>query len=210
MKIRNFMMGLIGENCYTLTDEKSGLTAVIDPGAMTDELRAFLRTLPVGSVPYILLTHGHFDHILGAAEVRRMTGAKIVIHELDAPCLEDERESLADHECPGVQEYVHADILVHDGDEITLGALKLRVMHTPGHTRGGVCYLCENVIFSGDTLFCHTCGRTDFPGGSMADMMASLQRLSDLEGDYTVYPGHNRATTLGEERVKNRYMRKLS
>ncbi len=203
-------MGMIGENCYALTDEESGLTAIVDPGAMTEELRDFLRTLPAGAVPYILLTHGHFDHILGVPEVRRMTGAQIVIHELDAPCLEDERESLADQECPGVQEYVPADILVREGDEIALGSLTLQVMHTPGHTRGGVCYRCGDVIFSGDTLFCHTCGRTDFPGGSMEEMLGSLRRLAALEGDCTVYPGHNRETTLSEERVRNRYMRKLS
>lgn len=210
MKIKSFVMGLMGENCYALTDEASGLTAVIDPGAMTPEFEAYLRALPAGSVPYILLTHGHFDHILGAARTRQLTGAQIVIHELDAPCLTDETASMADYEYPGLQEYVQADRLVREGDILELGPLKIQVLHTPGHTRGGVCYVCGDVIFSGDTLFCHTCGRTDFPGGSVTDMLASLQRLAGLEGDYTVYPGHNRATTLGEERVRNRYMRKLS
>lgn len=210
LKIRSFVMGLLGENCYALTDETSGQTAIIDPGAMTAEFEAYLKALPAGSVPYILLTHGHFDHILGAAHVQRLTGAKIIIHELDAPCLTDETASMADYEYPGIQEYVQADRLVHDGDEIVLGALTLRVMHTPGHTRGGVCYVCGDVIFSGDTLFCHTCGRTDFPGGSTEEMLASLHHLAELEGNYEVYPGHNRATTLDEERVKNRYMRKFS
>lgn len=210
MKINRFIMGMLGENCYTLTDEKSGLTAVIDPGAMTAELEGYLNSLPAGSVPYILLTHGHFDHILGVVRAQQLTGAKIVIHELDAPCLLDEKESMASYDYPGIQEYVKADVLVKEGDEIALGDLKIKVLHTPGHTKGGVCYLCGDVIFSGDTLFCHTCGRTDFPGGSMEEMLNSLQRLAGLEGDYTVYPGHNRATTLAEERVKNRYMRKFS
>lgn len=203
-------MGLMGENCYVLTDEASGLTAIIDPGAMTGAFESYLKTLPAGSVPYILLTHGHFDHIFGVVRTQQITGAKIAIHELDAPCLSDERESMASYDFSGMQQYIQADLLLHDGDELDLGSLKIKVLHTPGHTRGGVCYLCDDVIFSGDTLFCHTCGRTDFPGGNMNDMLTSLQRLSELEGDYTVHPGHNRSTTLAEERVKNRYMRKLS
>lgn len=209
VKINCFITGMMGENCYLLTDEQTGKSAVLDPGAMTPELEACIRALPAGSVPYILLTHGHFDHILGVPRVRELTGAKVVIHALDAPCLADEKESLACYECPGAQEAVPADILVHDGDLLELGSLEIQVLHTPGHTRGSVCYRCGDVIFSGDTLFCHTCGRTDFPGGSMEEMLASLRRLAALQGDYRVYPGHNRATTLQEERMKNRYMRKF-
>lgn len=209
MKIQPFITGALAENCYVLTDEQTGQSAVIDPGELTERLADFLEENGLKNVVYILLTHGHFDHIMGVAQVKEKTGAQVVIHALDEPCLADEEKSLASREYPGVQMPVQADRLVADGDVLELGSLRIQVLHTPGHTRGGVCYVCENAVFSGDTLFCHTCGRTDFPGGSMEQMRDSLQRLAELPGDYNVYPGHNRATTLEEERVKNRYMRKL-
>ena len=104
-----------------------------------------------------------------------------------------------------------ADRLLSDGEEIHLGETVLSVLHTPGHTKGGVCYIDyqDRLIFSGDTLFCLTAGRTDFPGGSFEELMASLITLRNLPGDYIVYPGHNRATTLEHERVRNRYMRRI-
>lgn len=201
-------LGPIKANTYILTDEKSGKTAVIDAGACTSECK---QALEGKDVQYILLTHGHFDHLLGVAELKKLTGAQICIHAADAACLTDEEESLCSWEYPGAQTAVPADRLLKDGDVLELGETTLTVLHTPGHTKGGVCYAdFENrLLFTGDTLFCLTAGRTDFPGGDDVELLTSLIRLRNLDGDFTVYPGHNRASTLEYERGHNRYMRRI-
>ncbi len=207
MKLQILPIGDIGANCYVLTDEESGDTAVIDPGWLTKELSAAVNSV---NVKYILLTHGHFDHICGVYDLHQHTGAPVAIHEADADCLFDEHKSLAEQ-----SEYpfkpLQADILLYDGDTLKLGEKSIKVMHTPGHTPGGVCFICEEdrMIFSGDTLFRSTVGRTDFEGGSMRQIIASVERLRSLDGDYDVYPGHNRQTTLEHERTRNIYMRRI-
>lgn len=208
LNVETLPMGPIGANSYILTDVQSGKSAVIDAGACTDEFKAMLKGK---DVQYILLTHGHFDHILGVAELKALTGAQVCIHKADANCLLDEEASLCSWECAGQQTPVAADRLLSDDDEIQLGETTLTVLHTPGHTKGGVCYAdFENrLLFSGDTLFCLTAGRTDFPGGSDEELLASLIRLRNLDGDFTVYTGHNRSTTLEFERHRNRYMRRI-
>lgn len=208
MKIERFSMGPIAANCYVLLDEASGEAAVIDPGACERPLMEYLNSDAVKQVRYILLTHGHYDHLMGAAQIKALTGAPVCIHAEDAACLTDETESLADTHLPGQQQYVQPDAFLEEGMELPLGALTIRVLHTPGHSCGGVCFIAGDVIFSGDTLFCHTCGRTDLPGGDYATLMHSLERLAKLPGDYQVYPGHNRETTLAHERTHNRYLRK--
>lgn len=208
MRIERFPMGPIAANCYVLLDESSGEAAVIDPGACEQPLLDFLTSGAVKSVRYILLTHGHYDHLMGVAQVKERTGAPVYIHREDAACLTDEKESLADTHLPGQQRYVEPDGFLEEGMELPLGELTIHVLHTPGHSRGGVCFLVGDALFSGDTLFCHTCGRTDLPGGDYATLMRSLERLARMPGDYQVYPGHNRATSLAHERTHNRYLRK--
>lgn len=208
MKIERFPMGPIAANCYVLLDEASGEAAVIDPGACERPLIDYLHSEAVKKVRYILLTHGHYDHLMGVAGVKKRTGAPVYIHREDAACLTDETVSLADTHLPGQQQPVEPDGFLEEGMELPLGALTIRVLHTPGHSRGGVCLVVGDAIFSGDTLFCHTCGRTDLPGGDYATLMHSLARLAGLPGDYQVYPGHNRSTTLAHERTHNRYLRK--
>lgn len=201
-------LGPVAANTYVLTDMASGETAVIDAGDFNDKLKELIKGK---NIKYILLTHGHFDHILGVYDLKEFTHAKVFIHTLDADCLENEYKSLASWEYPGSQKPLKADVLLNDGDKIMLGETEIRVMHTPGHTRGGVCYIIdsERIIFSGDTLFCLTAGRTDFEGGSDEELMASLIRLRRLDGDYKVYTGHNKSTTLDFERTHNRYMRRI-
>ena len=206
MKLDSLQVGMIGTNCYLLTDETAGnATAVIDPGGSADQILAHIRKNDL-DVKLILLTHGHFDHIGGVAAVKAATGAKVVISAEDAPMLTSSRKSLAAFSFLS-QAPAQADILVQDGDTVTLGGTVFTVLATPGHTPGGVCYIAEDCIFSGDTLFFCSCGRTDFPGGNSREIMDSLQKLAALPGDYTVYPGHDSATDMDYERKYNPYMK---
>lgn len=207
MTVETLILGPINANTYIVTD--NGETAVIDCGECTQEL---LEKLEGKSVKYILLTHGHADHILGVYELKKVfPQAKIVIHEKDANCLTDKRFSLGDDILPGAQKYVEPDIIVNEGDRLSLGGIDFTVMHTPGHTMGSVCYYVEKerAVFTGDTLFCLTTGRTDLYGGNDDDMYNSIKRLYEMEGDYEIYTGHNRATTMEYERRRNRYMRRF-
>ena len=212
MVVKKIELGSLSTNCYILIDESTKKAAIIDPADYNDELKDLLDSCDISSIEYILLTHGHFDHLQGVAKLKEIyKSAEIAIHSLDADCLVDPEKSLSATSpfATQIQIPVKADIILNDNDEFKLGNLNIEVLHTPGHTRGSICFLCEDVIFSGDTLFCKTVGRTDFEGGSMEDMLKSVLRIGNLPGDYTVYPGHNRETTLEEERQHNRYMRKI-
>ena len=207
MEVYKLPLGPFGTNCYVAVDE-NGRAAVIDPGLYAPELQTLLRE-KTAAVETILLTHGHADHISGAAALREATGAPISIHTLDND-FTDGPLCMAD-ECGYPFAPFRADRLLEDGDTVAFGKETMTVLHTPGHTPGSVCFLHgdDRVLFSGDTLFCLTAGRTDFPRGSHDDLMQSLRRLRDLDGDFTVYPGHERATRLDAERKRNFFMRRL-
>ncbi len=194
-------------NTYIVTDEETGATAVVDPSLPEESL---IHELSGKDVQYILLTHGHFDHICGAKLVKETTGAKVVIHKDDVELLSDGDKNLFNENCIGYEmPVVNAEIVAEDGTEIPFGNTKITVMHTPGHTLGGACYLLkdEKIMFSGDTLFRLCAGRTDFYGGNGRQELRSLAKIGELEGNYVVYPGHEESTTLDYERENNRYMR---
>ena len=203
IEIKSAVFGMLENNCYLITDKASAESALVD---CTDDSKKMMDFISDTDLKYIFLTHGHFDHIEGVKAVKEKTEAKVVISSQDAPMLSSSKLSLATFS--GIrQENTQPDIIVNDGDIVTLGESEIRVMSTPGHTKGSVCYLCDDSIFSGDTLFFCSCGRTDFPGGSDAEMSSSLKRLAALERNYTVYAGHGRNSTLDYERKNNPYMR---
>lgn len=194
-------------NTYIVTDKETGATAVVDPSLPEESL---IEKLNGKDVQYILLTHGHFDHICGAKLIKERTGAKVVIHKDDEIMLHEIDKNEFEVNCAGYEfPEVNADILIEDGTEIMLGNSKITVMHTPGHSMGGVCYLFKEdlVMFSGDTLFRLCAGRTDLYGGNGRQELRSLSNIGELEGNYKVYPGHEGDTTLDFERENNRYIR---
>lgn len=206
MLIKTFYASKFPENCYAAILD--GGIFLVDPGEFTSELENFVKENSA-DIKYILLTHMHFDHIRGVAAVKKLcSDAKIVIHFLDAKGLSDSSLSLA-YLFGFEQEKIYADVTCKDEEVIKLGSTEIKIIHTPGHTEGGVCYMVEDVIFCGDTVFEGSCGRTDFPGGSGIVLAESLKKLKDIKGDYTLYPGHGNATTLNNERLYNPYMRNL-
>lgn len=198
MKVKMMQVGPIGTNCYILRDDQTGKTAVIDPG---DEAGRILKVLEEDKdqVEYILLTHGHYDHTTAVPELARaFPQAAIYIHKADANGAGSQLFPLAG-QVEGLKYY-------DEGDTLPLGSLTIQVLHTPGHSPGSVTLKVEDVLFTGDTLFCGSMGRTDLGGGSYAQIMASLKRLGELEGDFHVCPGHDRTSTLDRERKYNPFL----
>lgn len=206
MKIHALNLGELRVNCYVV-ETAPGRCIVIDLGGDPERLIKFLDLHKL-KLRKILLTHGHFDHIGGVEAVRRMTGAEVYVHEDDAKMLSSAEYSLAAdmsfRPFEPITEYtaITGDSVINDGDQ------SFQVMHTPGHSWGSVCYICGDVIFSGDTLFRESIGRSDFPGSNPIDLNNSLRYLYYLSGDYRVLPGHGSFTTLEHERRTNPFMKK--
>lgn len=202
MDIKFFPISGNGANCYLVKTENAAI--VIDPFQVDGRIITFFKENDSAD-KYILLTHCHFDHILGAKELRELFGAKIVIGAQDEVGLLDDNISLS--AWLGLeQEPFSADIKVEEGSVLDLGGTLFAVMHTPGHTAGSVCYISGDVIFTGDTIFENSIGRTDFPTGDYPAIVRSLKRLKELEGDYTLYTGHGNPTTLKIEKENNPYL----
>lgn len=205
MKIYRIPVGDLLANCYIIETENKNALA-IDPGSDFQKIKNFLDDHGL-SLKKILLTHGHYDHIGAAGEAADVYGAEIYVHEEDAPMLTSRIKSLADAIGAGQFNEISEFITIKSGDVISVDKNNFEVIHTPGHTPGGVCYKCGNALFTGDTLFKLSMGRTDFPGGNMGEMFESLQKIARLEGEYDVYPGHNETSTLSYERKNNPYLK---
>ena len=193
MQSTSLTLGLLGTNCYIVSADDSYEAVVIDPGGNAERIYTALGSRSVAAV---LLTHGHFDH---TGALSAFADRPIYIHRLDAPMLSDPRLSVAElvhdhHPRPAATD------LVEEGDILTLAGLEIHVLHTPGHTPGSVTYRIGNALFTGDTMFQGSYGRTDFPGGSWEQEMNSIQKLLTLPEDHPVYPGHGPQTTLAAEK----------
>ncbi|MBW7957455.1 MAG: MBL fold metallo-hydrolase [Deltaproteobacteria bacterium] len=206
-EILTLPVGPLEVNCYIVWDRDSGEGVVIDPGGDVEEIEAALKKEGV-KVRYIINTHGHFDHVGGNGLLKSAVGSEIAIHAEDEPLLEYAHEQAVMFGLKTPKQ-PKPDIYLEDGVLLHFGPLSLKVIHTPGHSKGGVCLYMENeeVLFTGDTLFAGSVGRTDFEGGSMEELMDSIfERLLPLGDNVRVLPGHGPESTIGEEREINPFI----
>lgn len=205
MKIYTLVLGELQTNCYIWADEATGNAIVIDAPDSADKIIEFADNNGL-KITDIILTHGHFDHILALSELKEKTGARLSVFEKTVPFLCDSSLNLAYHmgiEC----ECAEAEAFLCDGDEIDFYGNKIKVLNTPGHTSDSICLYAGDTLISGDTLFCRSVGRWDFPTGNMQEEIRSIKEiLLSLPDDTKVFPGHGAATTIGEERRGNPYL----
>ena len=210
MQIENLVLGEYQTNCYILRKNATATDClIIDTGLQADQLDDFLEREKLTPAA-IILTHGHADHIGGLAILKdNFPNIKVYIHKLDAEMLTTPQSGILAMLSLSPPTPTEADQLLQDGDMIDLADIKLEVLHTPGHTLGGICLYSkdEQVVFVGDTLFADSVGRTDLPGGSMSSLIKSIkEKLCTLPDETAVYPGHGPATTIRDEKAHNQYL----
>lgn len=204
MKIEKFVLGVLSTNSYVVSDENKN-AVIFDCGVYSATISSYIEENEL-NLKKILLTHSHFDHMGGCAQLQEQTGAPVYIHEAEEDSLNDGDKNLANAFPFSSFEKVKDYRTIADGDVIEVGAMRFKVMHTPGHSKGSVCYIIEDVIFAGDTVFEGSVGRTDNYGGNQAEQKQSLKRLIELDGDYKLLCGHGGDTTLDIERKHNPYL----
>ena len=205
MIVRPIVVGPLAENAYIVGSDETKECAIIDPGAEAARILEEVENLGL-TVMYILNTHGHGDHIGAVAAIKEKTGATYAIHENDLSLLRRD-SSYAAQMVPDFAPPPEPDMYVHDGDEIEVGDMKLRVIETPGHTQGGVCYYTEGAVFTGDTLFQGSIGRYDMPGGNGRQLIQGIMsRLMVLPAETKVYPGHGPDSTITREKMTNPFL----
>jgi len=206
--IEKVVVGPFASNCYIVGSESDKKGMIIDPGDEAEEILSKVEDL-VLDIKYIALTHGHIDHVGALKKIKEATGAEVAIHADDAPSLKEGGGLLMSLLTVGLSYPAppSPDRLLKDGDSIDVGDFHFLVLHTPGHTLGGICLLGEGVVFSGDTLFNYGIGRTDLPGGNYNQLMDSIKtKLMTLPDETVVYPGHGPETTIGVERKGNTFL----
>jgi glyoxylase-like metal-dependent hydrolase (beta-lactamase superfamily II) len=206
--IERLVLGPFNTNCYILGAESSREGIIIDPADDVNAIMGGVEALNL-DIKFIVLTHGHIDHVGALKAVKQRTGAEMAVHTDDAKSLRGLRGWLQSMLVPGLTYPVPPppEQLLKDGDTISVDGLSLQVLHTPGHTPGGICLLGEGVVFSGDTLFNYSVGRTDLPGGSYRLLIESIRtKLMTLPDDTIVYPGHGPESTIGEEKEGNPFL----
>lgn len=207
MTLRTLCLGELDTNCHIVWDE-SRAAMIVDPADEADKILSVIDAEGLNVVA-VVLTHAHFDHMLAAEAVCAATGAPLYVGSGDEAALSDPIRNLSGvfEMCPPIS--MKADKILHEGDTIAVGEMSFTVMETPGHTPGCICLLCDDVLFSGDTLFCDSIGRVDFPGGDIPAMVTSLRRLASLPQDTQVYSGHGPMTTIGREIARNPYLQRI-
>lgn len=207
MKIERLVLGDVRTNCYLLINEKTLETIIVDPADRADVI--IRKAVDEGlNLKAVFLTHGHGDHILAVSDLKRDFGLKVYASEAEKELLSDPEQNLS-RALFGVAVTVKPDVFLEDGQEFEEAGMKFRMLLTPGHTPGGCCYYQpeEKVLFSGDTLFSGSIGRTDFPGGNLSTLVRSVkEKLLVLPEDVKVYPGHEEMTSIGQEKKYNPYM----
>lgn len=206
MIVKRYTLGMYQTNCYLLVDETSGECAVIDPGCVCDDLENEIEFKNY-DVKYIILTHGHFDHIGGLEHyMSKYDKATVLMHKYDVDSV------LAEYDVFNVamknkENVVKKITLQIDGAVFLLGSCDLEIIHTPGHSSGSVCIFADSILFSGDTLFELSIGRTDFVDGNFSEIEQSIRKLYKLPDATIVYPGHGETTTIGKEKISNPFVR---
>jgi hydroxyacylglutathione hydrolase len=204
--IKKLEVGPIMANCFILGCETTKEAAVIDPGDDADRILMILAKENL-TVKYLVNTHGHFDHVGANKRMKEVTGAPLAIHTEDVPMLSQLSRSAASFGL-AAENSPEPDLLLHDGDTVTFGDITLKVIHTPGHSRGGICLYTKGHLFAGDTLFAGSIGRTDLPGGDYDTLIASIkEKLLALPDDTVVYTGHGPETTIANEKRMNPFLR---
>lgn len=196
MKITTFVLGLLSNNTYLVENQEEKTCFIVDPSTESSKVTDYIDGNNL-RLDGILLTHGHFDHIGGVAHLKEKYGAKVYMHKMDI--------GFIDNPLDFGRKYTRFDVdsTVEDGDNIALCGQNIKVLHTPGHSQGGVCYVCEDVIFCGDTVFKDGYGRCDLRGGDFVVLRNSIKRIFEIQGDYVLLCGHGPSTTLDYERAHN-------
>lgn len=205
MILKQFTLGYLEDNNYLLIDETSKEAVLIDCTVQSDEIEKFLAESGA-TLKYILLTHGHFDHIGGVNAFREKYNCKVLVHLADKPLLDNANKLVKDFGLPEMDNQI-ADEFIDENQTIKFGDNEIKILHTPGHTLGGLCFLVEDNLFTGDTIFYLSVGRTDLPGGSFSQLKSSIQeKIFTLDENIKIYPGHGRSTTVGYEKLNNKFL----
>lgn len=207
MIIKRLSVGPLETNAYIVGDEETKKAIVVDPGDEPDRILDEVKSDGL-NVESVICTHAHFDHIGAAGDIKKETGAKILLHKNDLEAYDLAKDQAAFWGF-SIDELPRPDEFVDEGDEIKVGNLSFKVLHTPGHSKGGICLEGEGIIITGDTIFQGSVGRTDFPGGSIDELKKSFKRIIDLPEETRIYCGHGPETTVGSERKFNFFVNEL-